>query len=258
MAKKETNTVAGIDASAWGLSVEQLQLFNGLSVEDKTEIAELGEVALIVAAINTVASIQASNAQKVEVKTTKSLVENLTILSAGGFGLRAGSEVSGFLLGTYHIFSKDFKENWSEFMDGDDLYYYNSLYKLRGVDGNLFGIWSYGTLSDLRKIPTFSSKTAAADPFVKIKYQGKIEGRDVLKAQYGIELTKGNAAHVFETFTNVDFNRYESGIVNSINAPFPMGSKKSALTSQEATRLHYERIMANQGQGTVVSGLLAQ
>lgn len=241
-----------------GLSAEQLAIFNGLSVEDQSDILELSEAADAIAMIEALGSMIASTAKLADVELVETKVEDkFAILSAGGIGLRAGTTFRAALMGTHHIFVSDYRENWEEYVENDKTWFYNSHFKFKGVDdGKIFGVWNYGTLSDLKKMPTLSSKTGAVDPIVEITYVGKVEGRDILKSKYNIELTRGNEAHVFIIKTDGVFDRYASGVVNNLNAPYPLASKKSTLNKYEATRLNYEKIQAAQGQA--ISGLLAQ
>jgi hypothetical protein len=257
MAKKETGT-ATVDVSLMGLSEAQIAIYNGLSAEDQADILEISDLAEKIAMIESLGTLISSTAQlaSVDLKEVKKEAERFAIFTAGGPGMRAGTSFRAAFMGTNHIFLNEYRENWEEYVENDTTWFYNSNFKFKGVaDGKEFGVWSYGTLSDLRKIPTLSSGSGLVDPIVEVTYVGKVEGRDVLKAKYGIELNRGNEAHVFIVKTDVDFNRYESGIVNSLNAPYPLASKKSSVNKYEATRLNYEKIQAAQGK---TSGLLAQ
>ena len=246
----------GLNVNELDLSSEQMAAFKGFAKEDQAEILGLKSASEAVSMIEALMSMAVSTSKlaNVELHEAKSELENITIFSAGGPGFRAGTTFRAALLGTHHIYSTEYKENWEEYVEDDNTWYYNSIFKF-DADGKQFGIWNYGTLSDLRKIPTLASRTAKSNPIVEVTYVGKVEGRDVLKSKYNIELTRGNEAHVFIIKTDAVINRYEPGTLNSLNAPFPVSSKKSGLNKFEATRQNYERILAAQGQ---VSGLLAQ
>jgi hypothetical protein len=188
---------------------------------------------------------------------------NIPVLTAGGIGLRAGSKFRAYLLGTVHIFSKEIKENWKEFKGTTQTFYYNSYYKFRDVNGKEFGVWASPTLRILEKIPTHASLPGLVknDPMVEVSYHGKIEGKERLKQEFGVELTKGNAAHVFnvKVAEGVVYNAYMKGCINSLNSPTPTeSSKDGSITREDATRANYERLMALQSGSSDVAGFLAQ
>jgi hypothetical protein len=255
--KLTTEVVAGLD--------QRLQtIFNGLSASEQAEIA-LMNMEEKVQSLELIASLAASASigGDMAFKVAKPEQDSTVILSPGGIGLRAGTTFRAYLLGTVHIFSKDMKENWKEFKGKTQTFFYNSNYKFRDMNGKEFGIWSSPTLRILEKIPTHASlpSIVKADPLVEITYVGKIEGKEVLKQEYGIELTKGNAAHVFtvKVAEGVQYNPYIKGCVNSLNSPVPVESDSaSPVSREEATRANYERLMALQSGGNDVAGLLAQ
>lgn len=259
MAKKETTTteIAGLD--------QRLQaIFAGLSIEEQAEISMMS-MDEKVQALELIASLSASATigGDMAFKEAKPEQDNAVILSPGGIGLRPGTTFRAYLLGTVHIFSKEVKENWKEFKGKTQTFFYNSNYKFRDMNGKEFGIWSSPTLRILEKIPTHASlpSIVKADPLVEIHYVGKVEGKEVLKQEYGIELTKGNAAHVFKVKVadNVQYNPYIKGCVNSLNSPVPVeNDSASPVSREEATRANYERLMALQSGGNDVAGLLAQ
>ena len=199
-----------------------------------------------------------------EFKDIKPVKENINILIAGGIGLKAGTKIRAQLMGTVHVFSKEFKENWKEFQGTNATYFYNSYYKLRGADGVEFGIWSSPTLRMLEKIPTHASLPTLVknDPMVEITYVGKIEGRERLAKEFGIELRQGNSAHVFQTKVeaSVKYDAYVKGCVNSLNSPTPVEkSSTETVSREEATRANYEKLMALQNNGApTIAGALAQ
>lgn len=262
MAKDKTTTVASDAVS--GLDQNLQAIFITLSVEEQAEIS-LMSMDEKIQALELLASLGASvtTASDVAFKEAKPEQDNTVILAPGGIGLRAGTKFRAYLLGTVHIFSKEMKENWKEFKGKNQTFFYNSNYKFRDMNGKEFGIWSSPTLRILEKLPTHASLPGMvkSDPLVEIHYLGKIEGKEVLKQEYGIELIKGNAAHVFKVKVaeNVQYNPYIKGCVNSLNSPVPVESDSSAPVSrEEATRANYERLMALQSGGNDVAGFLAQ
>lgn len=256
---KETKTsdvVAGLD--------ERLQaVFAGLTKEEQAEIAVMG-IEEKVEALELMASLASSVTAGGDIafKDARPEKDNLQILTPGGIGLRAGTTFRAYLLGTVHVFSKDVKENWKEFKGKTQTFFYNSYYKFRDINGKEFGIWSSPTLRDLEKVPTHAAlpSMVKADPMVQISYIGKVEGKEILKQEHGIELTKGNAAHVFKVKVaeSVNYNPYIKGCINSLNSPTPVENDSATPVSREdATRANYERLMALEDHWDVAE-LLAQ
>jgi hypothetical protein len=232
---------------------KEKEAFLKLSPEDKE-----AEIAFLL-------SLQSSATAKtdVEFKDVKPEKENINILTAGGPGLRAGAKIRAFLMGTVHVFSKEFKENWKEFQGENATFYYNNYLKFRGLDGKEFGIWGSATLRMLEKVPTHASlpTMVEVDPMVEISYIGKIEGRDRLESEFGIILKQGNSAHVFvaKVAATSQYNAYVKGCVNSLNSPTPIENGAGPLiTREEATRSNYEKLMALQNNGSQISGALSQ
>jgi len=261
MAKENKTTTTEVVA---GLDQKLQAIFNGLSASEQAEIAIMN-MEEKVQSLELIASLAASATIGGDMgfKDAKPEQDSTVILSPGGIGLRPGTTFRAYLLGTVHIFSKDMKENWKEFKGKNQTFFYNSNYKFADMNGKEFGIWSSPTLRILEKIPTHASlpSIVKANPLVEIHYVGKVEGKEVLKQQYGIELTKGNAAHVFtvKVADGVQYNPYIKGCVNSLNSPVPVESDSAnPVSREEATRANYERLMALQSGGSDVAGLLAQ
>lgn len=234
------------------ISSELVKVLAGLSVEDQAEISELA-VEDQISTLELIASLAATSSVETGASfvKTKGQRDNLNIFIAGGIGLKAGTVIQAYLLGTYHVFSKAVKENWKEFIASNgELFFYNSYYKFSDLNGKEFGIWSYATLRDLEKIPTKATNPMVkANPLVKIVYHGKIEGKELLKQKYDIVLSKGNSAHVFETTIDgaASYDRYVKGCVNNLNRPTPtIGLTSSDITKEEASQLNFEKIMQAQ------------
>jgi hypothetical protein len=97
-------------------------------------------------------------------------------------------------------------------------------FRFKRIDSDeTFGVYSYSNLYLLKKIETAATTPGRKNPVVGIKYIGLIEGREILEQKYGIKLTQGNSAHVFETTLEKDavYNRYGKGICNYLKAPYP-------------------------------------
>jgi hypothetical protein len=218
-----------------------------------------------VAKLEFLLSIQSSAvfANDVEFLDVKPVKENIEILTAGGMGLTAGTRIRAFLLGTVHVYTKDFKPNWKIFTsENGATYYYNSYIKFQNVQGIDFGIWNSPTLRMLEKVPTNAAlpELVKSNPLVEVNYVGKIEGRERLSKEFGIELRQGNSAHVFQPkiAAGVKYDSYVKGCVNSLNSPFPIERAEAGSVSRdEATRSNYEKLMALQNNGSTISASLA-
>jgi len=226
-------------------SDKEKEAFLKLSEEEKEE-----EVAGLLA-------LQASAVAltDIEMTETKPEQESIKIYSAGGPGLRAGSKIKAYLMGTHHVFAKEFKENWKEFVAQDGtVFFTNDYLQFKGLDGKVFGVWGGATLRSLEVVPTLSSATGQIDPLVEISYIGKIEGRERLAKEFGIKLTQGNSCHIFTTKVDarVKYDKYTKGCTNSLNRPFPIQNNGPVITRDEATRINYEKIMNAQNNSNVV------
>lgn len=164
--------------------------------------------------------------------------EGVVLLSAGGAGLRAGQVITGEFLGTMPMWSTEKKANWkSDKIEGRSVWF-NSNYRVKLKDGTIVGIFQTPSLSVLKKVPTLATKSAARNalpfdmingvktlrnPRVRIEYVGLIEGAERLKAEYNMEITDGDKAHVFKVGFEKGFvfNRYVKGIVNLMKTPKP-------------------------------------
>ena len=267
--KGQTESVetTAADVAAMALEPRLQAVLASLTAEERTGILALSSEEQI-EQLEMIASIEASATMGGDVAfvSAKPTQENILILTAGGPGLRAGTTIRGYLMGIVHVFAKEMKENWKEFKGKKQVFFYNSYFKFKDANGKEFGIWNSPALRNLEKIPTHAATPALVgkNPLVEIKYVGKIEGKEVLKQQYGLELTKGNAAHVFipKVEDGVRFNAYVKGAVNSLNSPVPVESEEEAgtVTREDATRSNYERLMQLQAQaegGSSVAGLLS-
>lgn len=164
------------------------------------------------------------------------------------FGTEAGegvitpkNKVRGTFLGTVPMFSKTYKENWETLEVEGQTMYMSTHYAFEDAKGNKFGIFGSSTLWKLQKIPTAVTGKAFGNPLVEIEYIGKIEGRDVLEKEYGIKLTKGNSAHVFDVKTNVAVDPTVKGCINYLRNPTPnFGAEKSTLSDIEVARRNWE------------------
>jgi hypothetical protein len=265
MGKKNETTTPAVAAESLTLSPKLQAVLESLSAEERADILAM-EPEAQVDALEMIASLENSEnvATDVEFVAAKPERDDILILTAGGPGLRAGKKIRAFLMGTVHVFAKEMKENWKEYKGRTQTFFYNSYFKFKDINGKEFGIWSSPTLRILEKIPTHASTPSlvAQNPMVEIKYVGLVEGKEVLKQVYGIELTKGNKAHVFQVnvASGVRYNAYVKGCVNSLNSPFPIESDETAgtVSREEATRANYEKLMALQNGGDAISGLLAQ
>lgn len=262
MAKDKTTTAATV---VEGLDARLQSVFAKLPEADQAEILKM-DLESQIDALELFSSLAASVTvgNDITFKDAKPKQEKAIILSPGGVGCRPGTKFRVFLEGTVHINTADFKENWKEKMFKGKQYFYNCNYKFRdAVTGKEFGIWSSPSLRVLEKIPTHAATPhlVKADPMIELEYIGKIEGKEILSKEHGIELTKGNSSHVFKVRVadNVVYNAYKPGCVNSLNPIDPYeGNTDGPVSRDDATRSNYERMMALQAGGNDVAGLLAQ
>lgn len=161
----------------------------------------------------------------------------------------AGQTIVGEFVGTVPMWSTEPKENWKE-EEAEGRKYWTSLhYKfINSKTGKAFGVFSSSTLFNLQKIVTSSTDSAVKNPTIGIKYLGKIEGKEVLKSQYGIELTKGTSAHVCKLLTPAGLvvDTYFSGCLNYTRNPLPNFGTKVKLSKIEQAKKNFAAIEARQ------------
>lgn len=163
----------------------------------------------------------------------------------------AGDVIIGKLVGTVPMWSLEPKENWKE-EEAEGRKYWTSLhYKFKNVKtGEEFGVFNNSTLFNLQKILTSSSSPELADPTVGITYIGKIEGKERLSKEFGIELTKGTSAHVTKLSLpkDVKIDAYQAGCVNYTRNPMPNFGSKVKISRAEQARLNYAAIEARKAK----------
>lgn len=160
--------------------------------------------------------------------------------------LYAGDEIGGEFLGTVPMFSTEPKENWGEeIVDGKKIWT-NKHYAFKRADGTMFGLFATSTLWKLQKIATSATHQAIKNPLVKVSYVGLVEGKEVLKEKYGIELTSGSKAHVCKLAHSKDarISEYTKGCVNLLRSPKPTFGEKSNLSSFEQDVANFEKMQA--------------
>lgn len=200
------------------LSAEEKKVFEGLKHED--------QLAYIVRI-----EMKNDSFDSVEFAEIEDTLENVTLLApkspSNPLGLVAGDVVVGRLLGYVNMFSEDEKENWTKVIDRESgkLFYANGYYKFQRKDGSLVGLRSGSNLWRLGKIATVATNplTIKENPVVKVTYLGLIEGKERLKAEFGIEIQSGNSSHVYkiEPAKNAVISK-EKGIINYLNSPVPV------------------------------------
>lgn len=165
------------------------------------------------------------------------------------FGIEAGegvilpkNKIRGTFLGTVPMFSKTFKENWDEITENGQTVYMSTHYAFEDAKGNKFGVFGSSTLWKLQKIPTLATGKAFVNPLVEVEYIGKVEGRETLEKEYGIKLTKGNSAHVFDVKTNAHVDPTVKGCINYLRNPVPnFGAEKNTISAIEVARQNWEK-----------------
>lgn len=156
--------------------------------------------------------------------------------------LYAGDEIGGEFLGTNPMFSTEPKENWEEVLVDGKKIWTNKHYVFKKADGTMFGLFATSTLWKLQKIVTSATKATVANPKVKISYVGLVEGKELLKEKYGVEITSGNKAHVCKLAHSKDavISEYTKGCVNLLRSPRPTFGPKSNLSSFEQDVANFE------------------
>ena len=240
------------------LTAEQKKVVASFSADERKEFDSYdadGQIAMINLVIGLEADAKAleGKVKTKAVSTTGADEEaDCMILRTGGIGLREGQGFTAQLIGSMPILSKKPKENWPTRVFNGETYYVNMFYKFRRTDGTEFGVFDSPTLRILRKVFTHSAtpKLVAQDPVVKVLYIGKVEGKDKLKAEYGIDLQKGNSAHVFNV--NIEetaqIDRYAKGVVNYLKNPIPTAkASNEEMSDEELAQLNWEQIQRANG-----------
>jgi hypothetical protein len=162
----------------------------------------------------------------------------------------AGDTIVGFLVGTVPMWSLEPKENWKEEKAEGRTYWTSVHYKFIGKDGKTFGLFSSSTLFNLQKIATSATDPVLTNPLIGVKYIGKIEGKEILKEQHGIEITKGNSAHVCKILTGKDvkIDPFMAGCVNYTRNPLPNFGSKEKLSKIEQAKANFAAIEARKAQ----------
>lgn len=173
--------------------------------------------------------------------------------------LYAGDEIGGEFLGTNPMFSTEPKENWDEqLVDGKKIWV-NKHYAFKKADGTLFGLFATSTLWKLQKIATSATNPSIKNPMVKVSYIGLVEGKEVLKEQYGVEITSGNKAHVCKLAHSRDakISEYTKGCVNLLRSPKPTFGEKSNLSAFEQDVMNFEKAHSYATENGQVAGQLS-
>jgi len=210
------------------------------------------------------AGIMGSANAGVEIEEVKATGEEQDpILAPSGLGLKAGTTITARLLGTVPMFSTEPKENWEEKTIEGRLVFVNHYYRFEDLNtGSTFGIYKSPMLNKvLTKLPTkASNKNVASNPIVSLRYEGKIEDKEVLKTKYGFDLQKGTSAHAFVVGLEkgLTYDAYRRGIVNYLKSPIPNFGEKELvddLTLAQRNWNSLERLNGNVGEvGQDVAG----
>lgn len=233
------------------LSAEEKKIFKTLKFED-----QMAYVLRI--------EMKEDSFDGVEFEEINDTLEDVTLLApkspSNPLGLVAGDVVIGRLLGYVNMFSESPKENWDKIVDQESgkLFYANGYYKFQRKDGSLFGLRSGSNLWRLGKIATVATNPLAyrENPVVKVTYLGLIEGKEKLKADYGIEIQSGSSSHVYKiepSKTAVVLK--EKGIVNYLNSPIPVVHSDDNRTASEIAVANYtKQAIANEKAQAMLIG----
>jgi len=210
------------------LNDEQKKLIKALSKEDQKLFNESSDAEkkgmLLAMEMKAQGQIEIAN-----LKTVKMDEEESTdpMIAVGNIGFKAGDSITAKFLGTVPMFSKKEKANWDKVSFDGKIYYESSYYRFEKQDGTKFGVYAYSGLALLKKVHTQATNPNIKNPLVSIKYIGHIEGKELLKEKYGITLTSGTSAHVFDLGVEADaqVERFAKGVLNYIKAPYPTFDK---------------------------------
>jgi hypothetical protein len=172
--------------------------------------------------------------------------EDITILSSGGLGCKAGTVFVAEFLGTMPMFSKAAKENWDEIEVEGVPIWVNHYYVFRNPKtGKKFGLYKAPFLNRvLPKVPTAATNPTIANPVIKITYVDKVKGKDKLKELYDFELQSGNEAHVHlvQLPKGLRYDRYRSGFCNYLRPAVPAIKGKEKLSLKEQMEKDWAQI----------------
>lgn len=226
MAKETTKETA----KALVLSAGDAELIKGLSKEDLKEFNELSDAekkGVLVAL-----QMKKTGHKEVEVTKLKMDEDQATdpMIAVNSLGFKAGDTIVARFMGTVPMFSKEEKENWKKISYDNKIFFESSYFRFEREDGTTFGLYGYSGLAMLHKVHTKANNpTLKQNPMVSIKYIGLIEGKERLKAEFGITLTSGNSSHVFDLGIEKTaiVERYTKGVLNYLKAPFPTFANSS-------------------------------
>lgn len=161
--------------------------------------------------------------------------DNTPILTFGAEGdVKAGDRISGRLIGTLPIFTKEKKENWEVRMVKGVKYYFNYAFVIATTTGRKFAIFQSPMLRILGKVITpdtcnlerspVSGRLLSKEPVtVQIQYDGK-KTKAELEKDYGLKMEKGTEGHAFvvRLSKNAVIEKYAKGVLNWTRKPEPI------------------------------------
>jgi len=164
------------------------------------------------------------NVQEVSLKEDDSDDVNLIF----GKSIFQGMTLDLEFMGSVHLMSSDFKENWNEVLIGGETFYESRKFRFREPKtGKIIHIFNCPMMANvLRSLPTKSSPLTASrvhkDPRVLISYDGKVTREEALE-KYGFVFKTGTHTHavrikILDEGFPVD--RYSKGVINWVEKPY--------------------------------------
>jgi hypothetical protein len=174
-----------------------------------------------------------------------------------------GQSIELRLRGTHKLNSASELDGWTaeefQFTDSNGLLqtkinYTSRLYEFETLDGKKrVGMYSNPFLNRvLSKVPTHAATPAVAksNPIVKITFVGKTDDKELLKAKYDFELSKGKVNLCIVELEDgiVGYNPYNRKVVNYLSDPRPVLRDGTHVDSMEQAHLDWESIQKANGQ----------
>lgn len=169
---------------------------------------------------------------------------------AGSLLVKKGRELVAQYLGLQFIFSKEAKENWDSVVaqDGETKMFRTRIHRFRRTDGTNFGIFATPMMNNAFRtlLTATSGGLVAADPVVKMIYQGKIT-KEVAAKEYNFKMSIGTETHGWLIDVEKTARREDGkGAQNLLNAPLPLGSSKDDMTSDEVNMENFKNLQERQ------------
>lgn len=218
------------------LTAAQQKFLDGLSDSEKKRVmsqpidAQAAHIDLMLKVNATLAGFKLDD-NLVVAGELNSEVELFSFNKGGGFA--EGSKLRLELLGTMPMWKNTPSDGWEEIeVKGQKVSiskHFRAIVRMEGhpLNGKEIGIYDGASLNVLTKIPTLATTvgTPQANPIITLDYIEFAQGKDNIKAKYGIELKSGTSMHVINVLYSpavaATVRQYEAGCVNFLKNPVP-------------------------------------